>query len=154
MNTRFLILCKSLAKNGVLDIQVNSANHNEAYIPKSGKNYVTRILCGVFTTRSYNFHVRSQYNQGGHNNTERGEDVKHALHCYASHCNAIKSWNFFKELLLTSFIWFCHLKAFHNKWHRSYLIMICKACAWILKLFLQPLSSECACKVLYQYAGR
>ena len=37
MSTRFLILCKSLAKNGVLDIQVNSANHNEAYIPKQDK---------------------------------------------------------------------------------------------------------------------
>ena len=60
MSTRFLILCKFLAKNGVLDIQVNLANHNEAYIPKTGKN-VTRIQFGVCTTRSYNFRVRLQY---------------------------------------------------------------------------------------------
>ena len=43
-----------------MDIQVNSAYHNKAYISKTGKNYVTRILCGVCTTKSYNFHGRLQ----------------------------------------------------------------------------------------------
>ena len=48
-------MCKIFAKNGgAFDIQVNSANYDEAYIQQTGKNYVTRILCGVCATKSCN----------------------------------------------------------------------------------------------------
>ena len=54
-------MCKIFAKNGgAFDIQVNSANYDEAYIQQTGKNYVTRILCGVCATKSCNSVVDNQ----------------------------------------------------------------------------------------------
>ena len=57
----------------------------------SNVDYRVLITTQKFWVRNNDRCEAKVYNQGGHNNTERGEDVKHALHCDASHCNALKS---------------------------------------------------------------
>ena len=61
MSTRFLILCKSLAKNGVMDIQVNLANNNETYIPKTGKI----MLRGFYVEFVQRGHIISMFDHSG-----------------------------------------------------------------------------------------